>query len=180
MARGLRSRLVSGTACARSRRRPVWSLRLSAARGCDRDGDGRHVAVADARVRSSGSLVRATLSARPGGCHRTPRRGPGRRRPRCGSGQRLRRVIPPTHTAGIACFLFAQLNQLAEDKRFELLRVSPTRFPSLLLAVRQQSGPSVTRHDGTERTVPDAAERPRMRRKLRRTAVAGPGSSRGF
>jgi hypothetical protein len=27
----------------------------------------------------------------------------------------------------------------------------------------------VTRHDGTARTVPDAAERPRMRRKLRRT-----------
>jgi hypothetical protein len=68
-----------------------------------------------------------------------------------------------------AMFAFTLVNTLAEDKRFELLRVSPTRFPSLLLAVRQQSGPCVTRHDRTQRTVPTAAERPRMRRKLRRT-----------
>src|SRR5487761_82878 len=71
---------------------------------------------------------------------------------------------------------------LAEDKRFELLRVSPTRFPILLLTVRRESGPYVTRHDGTERTFPVAAERLRMRRKLRRTArrfspAASPGSA---
>jgi hypothetical protein len=66
-------------------------------------------------------------------------------------------------------FLSSQVNQLAEDKRFELLRVSPTRFPILLMTVRRQPGPCVTRRDGTERTVPATAERPRMRRKLRRT-----------
>jgi hypothetical protein len=66
-------------------------------------------------------------------------------------------------------FLSSLVNRLAEDKRFELLRVSPTRFPILWLAVWRQSGPCVTRHDRTRRTVPAAAERPRMRRKLRRT-----------
>ena len=65
-------------------------------------------------------------------------------------------------------FLFRLVNKLAEDKRFELLRVSPTRFPILLLTVQRQSGPCVTRHDRTERTVPAAAGRPRMRRRLRR------------
>ena len=76
---------------------------------------------------------------------------------------------PPTYTAAVDRFLFALLNPLAEDKRFELLRVSPTRFPIMLLTVQRQSGTCVTRCDGTERTVPTGAERPRMRRKLRRT-----------
>ena len=91
--------------------------------------------------------------------------------------QQLRRAISPTHTAGLARLLFTQLNRLAEDKRFELLSVSPTRFPILLLPVRRQSGPCVTRHDGTGQTVPAAAERPRMRRKLRRTGRVSPGSA---
>jgi hypothetical protein len=50
------------------------------------------------------------------------------------------------------------------------LRVSPTRFPILLLAIRCLLGAYMTSHYGTERTVPAAAERPGMRRKLRRTA----------
>jgi hypothetical protein len=74
-------------------------------------------------------------------------------------GRKLRRATPPTRAAGIARFLFPQLKTLAEDKRFELLRVSPTRFPSLLVLVRRWSGPCVTRRDGTERTVSDVAER---------------------
>jgi hypothetical protein len=49
------------------------------------------------------------------------------------------------------------------------LRVSPTRFPILLATVRPRPGPYVTRRDGTGRTVPAATERPRMRRRLRRT-----------
>jgi hypothetical protein len=88
---------------------------------------------------------------------------------RARSRRKLKRTTPPTHTASIARFLSSQVNPLAEDKRFELLRVSPTRFPILLLAVRCRSGTCVTRHDGTGRTVPAAAELPRMRRKLRRT-----------
>jgi hypothetical protein len=117
---------------------------------------------------------------RSGGCHRTPagRSAGWCRRPRRGPGRKLRRTTPPTHKAGIARFLFTQLNQLAEDKRFELLRVSPTRFPILLLAVRHRSGPYVTRYDGTERTFPAAAERPRMRRKLRRTGRCSDPPSR--
>jgi hypothetical protein len=78
--------------------------------------------------------------------------------------QRMGRATSPTHTAGIARFLSSLVRSLAEDKRLELLRVSPTRFPILLLAVRHRSGPYVTRYDGTERTFPAAAERPRMRR----------------
>jgi hypothetical protein len=83
----------------------------------------------------------------------------------------LRRATPTIHPAGIARFLSSQIRALAEDKRFELLRVSPTRFPSLLLAVQRRSGMSVTWYYETGRTLPAAAERPRMRRKLRRTAV---------
>jgi hypothetical protein len=41
------------------------------------------------------------------------------------SQQQLRRATPTTHAAGIDRFLFPQLNHLAEDKRFELLRVLP-------------------------------------------------------
>jgi hypothetical protein len=44
--------------------------------------------------------------------------------------------------------LSSLVNQLAEDKRFELLRVSPTRFPIMLLTVQWQSGVCVTRQDG--------------------------------
>jgi len=87
---------------------------------------------------------------------------------RAASQAEMRRATSPTHPAAVARFLFTQLRTLAEDKRFELLRVSPTRFPILLLTVRQWSGACVTRRDGTGRTVPAAAERPRMRRKLRR------------
>jgi hypothetical protein len=87
---------------------------------------------------------------------------------------------PPTYTAAVDRFLFALLNPLAEDKRFELLRVSPTRFPILLLAVRRWSEAFVTRHDGTGRTVPNDLERQRMRRKLRRTSPSPAGRSRGI
>jgi hypothetical protein len=80
------------------------------------------------------------------------------------------RATPPPHAASVARFLSSLVRALAEDKRFELLRVSPTRFPILLVTVRRQSGSCVTRHDRTGRTVPAAAGRPRMRRKLRRTA----------
>ena len=81
----------------------------------------------------------------------------------------MRRATPTGYPAGIVRFLLSQLNALAEDKRFELLRVSPTRFPILLTTVRRKPGPCVTRHDGTRRTIPTAAGRLRMRRRLRRT-----------
>ncbi len=38
---------------------------------------------------------------------------------------------PPTYTAAVDRLLFTLVSPLAEDKRFELLRVSPTRFPSV-------------------------------------------------
>src|SRR5580698_621426 len=78
--------------------------------------------------------------------------------------------LPPPQAAPVLPFLLVKT--LAEDKRFELLRASPTRFPILLLTVRRRSGRYVTRHDRTQRTVPAAAERLRMRRRLRRTATA--------
>jgi hypothetical protein len=43
----------------------------------------------------------------------------------------MRRATTTAHAAGIARFLFFEVRALAEDKRFELLRVSPTRFPSV-------------------------------------------------
>jgi hypothetical protein len=63
--------------------------------------------------------------------------------------QQLRRATPPTHPVGLARFLSPEVRALAEDKRFELLRVSPTRFPILLLTVRQGSRLCVTSHDET-------------------------------
>src|SRR5580698_8438844 len=81
----------------------------------------------------------------------------------------LRPGETPSSRTVTARLYFRLVGALAEDKRFELLRVSPTRFPILLLAVQRRAGTSVTRHDRTGRTVPAAAERPRVRRKLRRT-----------
>jgi hypothetical protein len=43
----------------------------------------------------------------------------------------MRRTAPAIKTPSTARFLFPQVRALAEDKRFELLRVSPTRFPSV-------------------------------------------------
>jgi hypothetical protein len=57
--------------------------------------------------------------------------------PARGPRQRLRRAILPTYSAVSPVFYFTKLKRLAEDKRFELLRVSPTRFPILLMSVRR-------------------------------------------
>jgi hypothetical protein len=51
-------------------------------------------------------------------------------------GQRIETGDPTAHPTRVAFLVSSLVNPLAEDKRFELLRVSPTRFPILLLTVR--------------------------------------------
>jgi hypothetical protein len=97
--------------------------------------DGRRPA-RSARIHPAGrghrpSPQRRRRPSRPRGSHRSPPRGPSGRSPEQQLRRKLRRAAPMTKTSGTARFLFLQLRALAEDKRFELLRVSPTRFPSV-------------------------------------------------